>query len=121
MNNKIHTEEQKISFLETLTIKKVQKNLIKQIVLDAGRVVKSDRGSTAQPFVEHTARMMANQNCQCAICKTKFANLPKRAVHLDHNHKTGATRGWLCANCNSGIGKLNDGRLFNSALRYLRK
>jgi len=26
----------------------------------------------------------------------------------DHNHETGNFRGWLCRNCNQGIGKLGD-------------
>ena len=27
---------------------------------------------------------------------------------LDHDHLTGAFRGWLCRNCNSGLGVLRD-------------
>ena len=26
----------------------------------------------------------------------------------DHDHKTGKHRGWICSNCNTGIGKLGD-------------
>lgn len=29
-------------------------------------------------------------------------------LHLDHNHKTGGFRGWLCRACNNGIGNLGD-------------
>lgn len=29
-------------------------------------------------------------------------------LHLDHNHKTGHFRGWLCHKCNVGIGHLGD-------------
>ena len=28
--------------------------------------------------------------------------------NLDHNHKTGTFRGWLCSRCNSGLGWLGD-------------
>lgn len=31
-----------------------------------------------------------------------------RGMHLDHDHKTGAFRGWLCHHCNVGIGLLGD-------------
>ena len=39
--------------------------------------------------------------CQC--CKK-----PTTTFHCDHNHETGKFRGWLCAHCNQGIGKLGD-------------
>lgn len=31
-----------------------------------------------------------------------------RSMHLDHSHKTGKFRGWLCGKCNTGFGKLGD-------------
>lgn len=32
----------------------------------------------------------------------------KKGLAIDHCHETGAFRGWLCTNCNTGIGKLGD-------------
>jgi Recombination endonuclease VII len=32
----------------------------------------------------------------------------KAALCLDHDHKTGKFRGWLCKRCNSAIGLLGD-------------
>lgn len=29
-------------------------------------------------------------------------------LHLDHDHRTGAFRGWLCSKCNTGIAMLGD-------------
>lgn len=49
----------------------------------------------------------------CMICGD-------HAVHIDHNHDTGATRGGLCLNCNQGIGKLKDSpHLLIRAAEYL--
>ena len=31
-------------------------------------------------------------------------------MHMDHNHKTGKFRGWLCGNCNRALGFLRDDR-----------
>ena len=42
------------------------------------------------------------------------------ALHLDHNHKTGRFRGWLCTRCNVGIGMLGDNIIgLRRAIRYL--
>jgi Recombination endonuclease VII len=38
----------------------------------------------------------------CECCEKRIA------THLDHDHKTGRFRGWLCGNCNRGIGQLGD-------------
>ena len=29
-------------------------------------------------------------------------------MHWDHDHETKEHRGWICGNCNTGIGKLGD-------------
>jgi hypothetical protein len=52
---------------------------------------------------------------QCQCCH-------KRTCHLvvDHDHQTGDFRGWLCRNCNQGIGKLGDNiDCIVKALNYL--
>lgn len=43
-------------------------------------------------------------------------------LHLDHDHKTGAFRGWLCHSCNAGIGQLGDTiEGLERAVAYLRR
>ena len=43
----------------------------------------------------------------CPICKkTSIAGISKHV--LDHNHKTGKVRGYLCESCNTGIGRFDD-------------
>lgn len=38
----------------------------------------------------------------------------------DHDHKTGVERGWICGQCNSGLGFLGDSReRIQAALKYL--
>lgn len=52
----------------------------------------------------------------CDCCKRKTNNFV-----LDHDHKTGKFRGWLCRNCNQGIGKLGDDiKSLEKAIDYLR-
>ena len=58
------------------------------------------------------------QDGRCAICDKFFVEM--KDIYVDHNHKTGKTRGLLCHNCNSGIGFLNDDpELTMKATEYL--
>jgi hypothetical protein len=80
-------------------------------------------GVTWNDFVE----MYAEQDGRCAICKNpvrlKGVGKEKTDIaHLDHNHKTGAARGLLCQNCNTGIGFLQDDlSVLIAAVEYLRE
>lgn len=47
-----------------------------------------------------------SQNQRCAICGIHLKDC--RRPCLDHNHKTGLIRGYLCLNCNSALGLLTD-------------
>jgi len=56
------------------------------------------------------------QNWECSICRV----VPKRKLHWDHNHKTGAYRAMLCPACNSGLGMFkDDSNLLRKAALYL--
>lgn len=58
------------------------------------------------------------QDDACAICRDPFATTP----HIDHDHETGTVRGLLCANCNTGIGKLKDDpKVLLAAAAYLNE
>lgn len=55
----------------------------------------------------------------CELCS---AAPRTRALHLDHDHVTGKFRGWLCAKCNTGIGKLGDNvEGLRRAIAYLER
>jgi len=52
----------------------------------------------------------------CDICKKE------KKLYLDHCHKTGNFRGWLCKNCNMSIGYLYDNsQNLIYAIEYLHK
>ena len=51
----------------------------------------------------------------CEICG-------RDADHVDHDHKTGKTRGALCRSCNVGLGFYKDStHLLREAIRYLER
>jgi len=52
--------------------------------------------------------------CQLCGADTKLC--------LDHNHKTGEFRGWICTTCNSGLGKFGDSvERLQAAIDYLNE
>lgn len=52
----------------------------------------------------------------CGICGRFFDQLV-----LDHDHKTGHIRGWLCNRCNLVLGALEDRDWQQKARQYLEK
>lgn len=69
--------------------------------------------------VEDYDRMLSSQDGLCGICLAPPGQGRRFAV--DHDHKTGAVRGLLCTNCNTGIGKLQDSKvLLLRAVEWLR-
>lgn len=54
---------------------------------------------------------------RCECCRR-----PVRTPHLDHDRRTHRFRGWLCMQCNVGIGMLGDSlRGVRRAVRYLER
>lgn len=62
---------------------------------------------------------------KCAICDkdiTFFKTEGKTMAYLDHCHKTGKIRGFLCPQCNTAIGLLGDTiEGLTKAIEYLAK
>jgi len=70
-------------------------------------------------------QMFNDQSGACAIChqpETHRRQGKLKALAVDHDHKTGAIRGLLCSDCNTGIGKLKDSpSVLRSAIQYLER
>ena len=63
---------------------------------------------------EADAKLLA-QSGLCPICKGP-------AKHLDHDHRTGAVRSFLCRRCNTGLGCFKDDpTVLRKAADYLEK
>ena len=65
------------------------------------------------------AEMIAAQENRCAVCGDEPAE--GKALHIDHNHESGAVRGLLCGHCNRAIGLFrDDADVIEQAAAYLR-
>ena len=65
-------------------------------------------------------------NHTCPICERTEKECAGRGGQkvgtwcLDHNHKTGVMRGWLCHDCNRALGNFKDSKkMLKRALKYL--
>jgi hypothetical protein len=54
------------------------------------------------------------QQGSCACCGTPFEKPYSQFVNLDHNHKTGAIRAFICKSCNKVVGQIENGKTCNS-------
>lgn len=70
---------------------------------------------------EEYKKMYSLQNGCCAICSTHVSKC-KKDLALDHDHNTGKVRGFLCDQCNTGLGMFKDNtELMFKAIDYLYK
>lgn len=67
------------------------------------------------------------EDYSCPVCKRAYNDIQylgtkKGGWCLDHCHKTGKFRGWLCHDCNKAIGFFkDDAELMKSAIDYIEK
>jgi len=72
-------------------------------------------GITPEQYIE----LFNKQEGKCIICNKHQIEF-KKALGVDHDHKTGKIRGLLCNDCNLGIGYLKDNIIFlQKAIDYL--
>lgn len=66
---------------------------------------------------------LAIQGQTCAICKSDNpGGRSQFQFHIDHDHRTGLTRGLLCNRCNIGLGCfLDTAEFLELAAQYVRQ
>ena len=80
------------------------------------RYLKNKFGITLNEYQEK----LKAQEYKCAICKVKLPTGGHK-THLDHCHKSGNIRAFLCTNCNRGLGHFQDSiENLQEAITYLK-
>jgi hypothetical protein len=68
-------------------------------------------------------KIQETQNNLCAIChkpERQILNGKLKLLNQDHDHESGRLRGFLCMDCNTGLGKFHDNvEYLKSAIEYL--
>lgn len=72
----------------------------------AKSILDSDRRGH-MPCISHADKLSSSFTGRCHVCGMREAEHRTR-LHMDHCHKTGAFRGWLCNRCNTSIGHAGD-------------
>ena len=58
---------------------------------------------------------------KCPVCRRTQTPWHPNQVCLDHNHKTGKIRGYLCGDCNASIGRMAESiNTFKRAILWLQ-
>ena len=67
----------------------------------------------------HLKRTSPPKPDKCQVCGNLGSDT-KKGLHLDHDHKTGKFRGWLCNGCNTSLGHCRDNpEILRKLARYL--
>ncbi len=75
---------------------------------------------TAKTKAEWAKKKPQSVPFECPICaKRTIAGITSKVV-LDHNHRNGEARGWVCDSCNTGIGRFKDDiDLIKRAIKFI--
>lgn len=75
-----------------------------------------------QVTIAEIEAFIAKDTGKCEICGGGQSSKTKKSLCLDHCHKTGKLRGWLCHECNVGLGRFKDDiALLQRAIDYIKK
>ena len=72
-------------------------------------------------YESHNPRPAVGEKFTCPVCEKTMTRQFTNDVVLDHSYKTGKIRGWLCRQCNSSIGMMDDSiTVLQRAIRWLK-
>lgn len=58
---------------------------------------------------------------RCPVCEKTIIRQFKNDVTLDHSHENGTIRGWICRQCNSSIGMMDeDTGILKRAIKWIQ-
>lgn len=80
------------------------------------------KANIRKEYEKNNPKQSIGEEFCCPICKVKFLRQYTNDVVLDHDHSTGEARGYICRNCNSGMGQMEDSpQILMRATKWLQK
>lgn len=83
---------------------------------DRKYALKKNYGLSEQAYND----LMTAQNNVCAVCGRSLLDMPRRSIHVDHDHLTERIRGIVCNGCNTKIGVV-ESPLFPRVMAYVAR
>jgi len=76
------------------------------------------KGGNNSRYLKKTAPRTRPEKCE--VCGSYGGK--RNGIVLDHNHKTGEFRGWLCSNCNTAIGLTKENtKTLKALIKYINE
>ena len=112
----LHTRWRAMSYQKRYSdhVRWTQKNPERLRYLYRKGTLRRNHGMTHEDF----ERMEKEQSGLCAICNRTNGN---QYLYVDHNHRTGKTRGLLCNRCNHLLAGIEDPSFLKAASEYLER
>ena len=88
--------------------------------MDCGKLRKPISAKARREYEEKYPRPALGKPFKCPVCQKTKIPWHKNQICLDHNHKTGKIRGYLCGDCNASIGRIGDSiPILKRAIKWL--
>ncbi len=72
-------------------------------------------------YEKNHSRPPIGEPFRCPVCEKTIIRQFKNDVTLDHSHESGKIRGWICRQCNSSIGMMDeDISILKRAIKWIR-
>lgn len=83
------------------------------------KVCRKEYDTSRRDAIQKAPPRPTGETFTCECCHNV---MPIKKLRFDHEHGTSTFRGWLCNNCNAGLGNLGDTvEGLEKAIRYLKK
>lgn len=88
---------------------------------ECGKLKKPISAKTRREYEKKNPRPQLGASFECPVCQRVIEAWHKNQICLDHNHKTGEIRGYICGDCNASIGRIGDSiRVLKRAILWLQ-
>lgn len=88
---------------------------------ECGSKIKKPSAKAIREYEAKHPRPQIGEIFKCPVCQRERRPWYHNQVCLDHNHKTGEIRGYLCGDCNASIGRIGeDTRILKKAILWLQ-